>query len=242
MKQAHFNDNDMKSKNQNNVTNKIDDEYSIDIHNGKLSAMYKYCKNSKSLFVTSSSYPVPITTDSFDFNKSKADLMTLEKQDRKANKSRKILTEQEIGPALIEDVTGKIHVNETDQPRYMFLNMLDGNTSSINNLNRNNDSTLDVYDHVSPVFMLLSTLFSVPLQMVGNENMDTTSFSSENGSNTREKVSPKINVLSVEDNVITQAILGSFFRKQKISYKFTKHGLPRTVRKQLIFGKKEICI
>lgn len=182
----------MKNKNQNNVTNKIDDEYSIDIDDGKLSAMYKYSKNSKSLFVTSSSYPVPITTDSFDFNKSKADLMTLEKQDRKANKSRKILTEQEIGPALIEDVTGKIHVNETDQPRYMFLNMLDGNTSSINNLNRNNNSTLDVYDHVSPVFMLLSTLFSVPLQMVGNENMDTTSFSSENGSNTRERFPPRV--------------------------------------------------
>lgn len=41
---------------------------------------------------------------------------------------------------------------------------------------------------------------------------------------TSEKVFPKINVLIVEDNVINQAILGSFLRKHKISYKLAKNG------------------
>lgn len=41
---------------------------------------------------------------------------------------------------------------------------------------------------------------------------------------TRDKVFPKINVLIVEDNVINQAILGSFLRKHKISYKVAKNG------------------
>lgn len=41
---------------------------------------------------------------------------------------------------------------------------------------------------------------------------------------TSEKVFPKINVLIVEDNVINQAILGSFLRKNKISYKIAKNG------------------
>lgn len=41
---------------------------------------------------------------------------------------------------------------------------------------------------------------------------------------TSEKVFPKINVLVVEDNVINQAILGSFLRKHKISYKVAKNG------------------
>ncbi|CCC69871.1 hypothetical protein NCAS_0D02900 [Naumovozyma castellii] len=41
---------------------------------------------------------------------------------------------------------------------------------------------------------------------------------------TSEKVFPKINVLIVEDNVINQAILGSFLRKHKISYKVAKNG------------------
>lgn len=43
-------------------------------------------------------------------------------------------------------------------------------------------------------------------------------------SNTSDKVFPKINVLIVEDNVINQAILGSFLRKHKISYKIAKNG------------------
>lgn len=41
---------------------------------------------------------------------------------------------------------------------------------------------------------------------------------------TSERVFPKINVLIVEDNVINQAILGSFLRKHKISYKVAKNG------------------
>ena len=41
---------------------------------------------------------------------------------------------------------------------------------------------------------------------------------------TSERVFPKINVLIVEDNVINQAILGSFLRKHKISYKVAKKG------------------
>lgn len=41
---------------------------------------------------------------------------------------------------------------------------------------------------------------------------------------TRDTVFPKINVLIVEDNVINQAILGSFLRKHKISYKVAKNG------------------
>lgn len=46
----------------------------------------------------------------------------------------------------------------------------------------------------------------------------------KNTKNTRENVFPKINVLIVEDNVINQAILGSFLRKHKISYKVAKNG------------------
>ncbi|SCU97024.1 LANO_0E14994g1_1 [Lachancea nothofagi CBS 11611] len=42
---------------------------------------------------------------------------------------------------------------------------------------------------------------------------------------TRDKVFPKINVLVVEDNMINQAILSSFLRKHKISYKAAKNGL-----------------
>ncbi|CAB4252571.1 similar to Saccharomyces cerevisiae YLR006C SSK1 Cytoplasmic response regulator [Maudiozyma barnettii] len=41
---------------------------------------------------------------------------------------------------------------------------------------------------------------------------------------TSERVFPKINVLIVEDNVINQAILGSFLRKHKISYKVANNG------------------
>ncbi|SCV03598.1 LAMI_0H09450g1_1 [Lachancea mirantina] len=41
---------------------------------------------------------------------------------------------------------------------------------------------------------------------------------------TKEKIVPRINVLVVEDNVINQAILGSFLRKHKISYKIAKNG------------------
>ena len=43
-------------------------------------------------------------------------------------------------------------------------------------------------------------------------------------SNIVEQPFPKINVLIVEDNVINQAILGSFLKKHKISYKTAKNG------------------
>lgn len=42
---------------------------------------------------------------------------------------------------------------------------------------------------------------------------------------TRDKVFPRINVLIVEDNVINQAILSSFLRKNKINYQVAKNGL-----------------
>ncbi|SCU82684.1 LAME_0C02410g1_1 [Lachancea meyersii CBS 8951] len=42
---------------------------------------------------------------------------------------------------------------------------------------------------------------------------------------TIDKVFPKINVLVVEDNMINQAILSSFLRKHKISYKTAKNGI-----------------
>ena len=48
--------------------------------------------------------------------------------------------------------------------------------------------------------------------------------SSSTPKSTSERVFPKINVLIVEDNVINQAILGSFLRKHKISYKVAKNG------------------
>lgn len=41
---------------------------------------------------------------------------------------------------------------------------------------------------------------------------------------TRDKLFPRINVLIVEDNVINQAILGSFLRKHKIAYKVANNG------------------
>lgn len=206
-------------ENQSKVGIKIDNEDFIDEHNGNLSTTYN---DSRPLFMTDvidSSSSNAIRTGN-----NRIDLIRSEEQDLKANNSKRILSEQEVGPSLIEGGAGRLQTKEIYQPQYTLLNMPGGNAGIINSPNHDSENSSSIYYPISTASAPLSTTFSVPVQMMKDENMNGTDISEKENINTSAKVFPKINVLVVEDNVINQAILGSFLRKHKISYKIAKNG------------------
>lgn len=217
-KQQNYHD-DMGHKNQSKIGIKIDAGDSIDEHKGNLSAIRR---DRKPLFITGVSDSSPL--NSIETSDNRTDLIIAEEQKLKTNNSKRILSEQEVGPSLMEGGTGRLQTKETYQPQYTLLNMPGSNTSIINSPNSNSGNTLGIYYPISTVPTPLSTTFPVPLQIMKNENMNATDIAEKENTNTSEKVFPKINVLIVEDNVINQAILGSFLRKHKISYKIAKNG------------------
>lgn len=219
-KQQYYHD-DMRHENQLNIGTKVDNENFMDEQDGELSAMYK---DSNPLFLKGvSGYP-PAATTSIEISDNKSDLITPEEQDLKANTSKRILSEQEVGSSLMEVGAERLQATETYQPHYTLPNVSGSNSVIIKSPNHNSGNTLGVYYPISVVPTPLSTTFPVPLQMMKNQNMNATDISEKENANTSEKVFPKINVLIVEDNVINQAILGSFLRKHKISYKIAKNG------------------
>ncbi|CAL9727825.1 osmolarity two-component system protein Ssk1p [Monosporozyma unispora] len=132
--------------------------------------------------------------------------------------TKRALSEQEVGPSIPETEIRKPVVNDPFRTQNMLLNIPNNN---------NNENTvsgnLGKYANISNVPTPLSTTFPMPLKMIKNETIGVNN-PDKNNVNTSEKVFPKINVLIVEDNVINQAILGSFLRKHKISYKIAKNG------------------
>lgn len=212
---------DMGNENQTNIIVKMDDDDSSGENEVNLSLMYK---DNRPLFLANVSDSVPITNGSIEIDKIKTDLITPEEQHSKSNNSRRILNEQEVGSSLIEMGTGRVQVKEAYQPQHALLNMPHANPGVTNSPIRNNGNTLGVYNAISALPTPLSSAFPVPLHMTKNENINATDISEKENTNTSKKVFPKINVLIVEDNVINQAILGSFLRKHKISYKIAKNG------------------
>ncbi|CCK68946.1 mitogen-activated protein kinase kinase kinase SSK1 KNAG_0B05140 [Huiozyma naganishii CBS 8797] len=129
------------------------------------------------------------------------------------------LSEQEVGllhPTLETEWRRRVSqvgkpglINET--PGDMFSSQ----TNSGRTLNNYAEPRTTVEPTVRPQTPIKLSSLPIALKTIPNNGTNTS---------TSANVFPKINVLIVEDNVINQAILGSFLRKHKISYKVAKNG------------------
>lgn len=172
--------------------------------------------------------PLFRTTTVSSVSSSNSDNSKSDEQDQVLMHTKRVLSEQEVGPNTIDNEMRKplspVQMNELplNNPN-MLLDIPINNPSNISNVVSNGNNIITKNINISNVPTPLSTTFPIPLKLIKNENIGIRN-AENNNVNTSEKVFPKINVLIVEDNVINQAIMGSFLRKHKISYKIAKNG------------------
>ncbi|KAH7590598.1 Response regulatory domain profile [Nakaseomyces glabratus] len=148
----------------------------------------------------------------------------LEEQEQLYHESEHNSNEKNKGLAFISDRNSSASVpqleNDKSKQLHVDTNVLDKQNAIDSNNYKQANSLL-----LSPLDVLKTTETTpIPVSKEKQQNitaLDTLPFKL---TTTSEKVFPKINVLIVEDNVINQAILGSFLRKNKISYKIAKNG------------------
>lgn len=162
--------------------------------------------------------PIDVSPLSPSSNSNSNNLVNAEEQEPIVAHTNRALSEQEVGPSIIETELRSPVANDSFPTQPMLLNIPNNNS----NENTANDSLGKILN-ISNIPTPLSTTFPMALKMIKNETIGVDN-PDKNNVNTSEKVFPKINVLIVEDNVINQAILGSFLRKHKISYKIAKNG------------------
>lgn len=180
--------------------------------NGNESMLYND-KDTKPHFNAISASPISPSSTSTNNN-----LVDAEEQEPTVAHTKRALSEQEVGPSIMETELRSPIANPSFPTQPMLLN-IPNNSSNENSASDSLGKILNISNVPTP----LSTTFPMALKMIKNETIGVDN-PNKNNVNTSEKVFPKINVLIVEDNVINQAILGSFLRKHKISYKIAKNG------------------
>ena len=131
------------------------------------------------------------------------------------------LNEQEVG--LIDSMEGgewhKKHDRTNETNREQPNENSSPNSTSSSNRYAEDDTDTDV-----PIVKTHTRTLPKDRPVPHRVRSHPKSLTSSTQKSTSERVFPKINVLIVEDNVINQAILGSFLRKHKISYKIANNG------------------
>ena len=131
------------------------------------------------------------------------------------------LNEQEVG--LIDSMEGgewhKKHEPTNETPK-----VHPNENASPNSINGGNKYAEDDTDTGIPIVRTHTRPLPKDRPIPHPVGSHAKSLTSSTQKSTSERVFPKINVLIVEDNVINQAILGSFLRKHKISYKVANNG------------------